>query len=311
MILTGRPAARTPYRPVAMILLEGDPSPVYALAFSPDGTRLVSGSKAGGVRFWTEFGPDPDAVGDPPLGLPVNALDFSPDGDWLAVGGGMGWLAQGADGKHAGSLYLPRVIPRPVTAVRFVGPTLLAVGVGDRSRAASGDMELWDVTTNKRHEPRHPAPDGVRAVAALTGMKRIAWAEWTRRVCVWDTVAPAPVRIPLPHPPAAVALSPSGDRVLVAMQWAAAAFDVATKLEKVTFKGHKGVVTAVAYSPDGRAVATGSWDGTVRFWHPDTGAETAAYAWPVGKVCALAYSPDGLRLAVGGDRGVIAIFDVV
>ncbi len=293
-----------------MILLEADPSPVYALAFSPDGGRLAVGTRAGGVRFFNDLGGDDSLPEAPPLGTAVNSIAFSPAGAWVAVGGGMGWHAQTESGKRAGPLARPRTPPRPVTGVKFVTETLLAVGVGDRSRSGAGSLELWDVATNKPREPQHTAPEGVRAVAVCPARKRVAWAEWGRRVSVWDVESSAPTRFPLARSPATVGLSPDGDRVVAAADRVVHLFDVPTKRELVTLKGHIGVVTAAEFAPDGRAVATGSWDGTVRFWDPGTGAETAAYAWPVGRVCGLAFSPDGLRLAVGGDKGVVAVVDV-
>ena len=169
--------ARTPYRG-RMIVLEADPSPVYALAFAPDGDRLVAGTKAGGVRFYGPFGPDPDAPASPQLGIPVTAVDHSPDGDWVATGTSVGWFARSSDGRAAGPLFQNRSQPRGVTAVKFVTPSLLAVGVGDRTRPASGGLEIWDVTTNKLREPRQSSADGVRAVSAVPHLRRVAWAEW-------------------------------------------------------------------------------------------------------------------------------------
>jgi len=62
------------------------------------------------------------------------------------------------------------------------------------------------------------------------------------------------------------------------------------------FNGHSDIVRAVAISPDGSLVASGSDDTTIRFWSTSTGA---AIGEPLirhsGGVTAVAFSPDGTR----------------
>jgi WD40 repeat protein len=62
--------------------------------------------------------------------------------------------------------------------------------------------------------------------------------------------------------------------------------------------GHGGRVFSVAFSPNGKILATGSRDGTVRLWDPSTG-KLANTLCPLQLVSALAFSPDGEKLAIG------------
>lgn len=64
-----------------------------------------------------------------------------------------------------------------------------------------------------------------------------------------------------------------------------------------TLKGHKGGVTSVAFSPDGKRLATGSEDGTVKLWDAEQGQEILTLKGDKGQVTSLAFSSDGKRLA--------------
>jgi eukaryotic-like serine/threonine-protein kinase len=65
----------------------------------------------------------------------------------------------------------------------------------------------------------------------------------------------------------------------------------------LTYKGHTGEVQALAWSPDSRYLASGSWDGTVQVWNATTGRRRLAFQSHADDVASLAWSPDGERIA--------------
>ena len=74
-------------------------------------------------------------------------------------------------------------------------------------------------------------------------------------------------------------------------------WDPATGQPTATFRGHTDSVTGVAFSPDGRKLASASWDGTARLWDPATGQPAATLHGYTSGVSGVAFSPDGGQLA--------------
>ena len=72
-----------------------------------------------------------------------------------------------------------------------------------------------------------------------------------------------------------------------------------------TLTGHTGGVKSIAFSPDGKLIASGSWDKTVKVWDAETMEAKATLKGHSLWVDCVAWSPDGKRLAsAGGDKTV-------
>ena len=70
------------------------------------------------------------------------------------------------------------------------------------------------------------------------------------------------------------------------------------------------VVNSVAFSPDGKTLASGSEDATIKLWDVASGKELRTLAGHSGCVDSVAFSPDGKTLASGSDDSTIKLWDV-
>jgi WD40 repeat protein len=163
-----------------------------------------------------------------------------------------------------------------VTSVAFSpdGKTL-ASGSADKT------VILWDVATRTRLGPPLTHGSGVTDVAFSPDGKMLASGNDDNTITLWD----AATRQTRGQP-----LTVRGSRLA----------DVAG-----------GGVTSVAFSPDGKTLASGKYDGTIILWDVVTrqplGQPLTGYGGPVGSV---AFSPDGKILAAGNIDNTIMLWDV-
>ncbi|MBI2946209.1 MAG: PD40 domain-containing protein [Verrucomicrobia bacterium] len=89
-------------------------------------------------------------------------------------------------------------------------------------------------------------------------------------------------------------------------------WDAGTGQETLTFTGHNGLVWAVAFSPDGKWLASAGAsdaDFSVKVWDASNGRELMTLLGHNNWVFGLAFSPDGKRLASAGINGTVKVWD--
>jgi WD40 repeat protein len=295
--------------------------PVRAVAFSPDGKKILTGKTwrpnypgSSEAQLW-------DAATGKPIGQPlphanvggVNAVAFTTDGKTVLTGSNkMVLLWDAATGKPIGE---PLAHKDPVTGVAFSpdGKTLLT-GAGDPFKSyrvleeRAGEARLWDLATGKPIGQPLRQPEPVLAVAFSPDGKTIVTAGETS-ARLWDAATGQTRAQSLQHWERAVlfavAYSPDGKTVLTGSGGAGGRtgegrlWDAATGRPIGEPLAHKGWVTGVVFSPDGRTALTACWAvgvgepgrGPARLWDVATGKPAGKLLTP-GAGYAVAMSPD-------------------
>jgi WD40 repeat protein len=299
------------------------------LAFSPDGKTLLSRGPIGRVLFlWeTATGKEVRRFDEHWGVITFRAHALSPDGKTVAV-------VYDDEEKKSRQVRLWDVttgkellaVPgeQASTTCLAFSPDSKTLATGHEGRR-EGAVMLWDAATGK--ELRSLKGDGVPCTLAFSrDGKTLAAAGAGNAILLWDLsaekAAPSKVILRTEEPAAPIdglVLFPDGKTLAgVSARNTVLFWDVATGAPVRRFDGHDSNVTAVAYSPRGDTLATGSSsDGTVRLWDPATGKERRRLPALDGKgwrhgfaFSALAFTPDGRAVASGHVDGVVHLREV-
>ncbi len=281
------------------------------VAFSPDGRQLMTGDQGiTAVKVW-DVQPGGGAewpVVPAPAGA-GGAVAFTPDGQAIAVGGEDGALVlwDAHTGEFTGAL-APAHEPGSGRVSAIAGGDALAAltGAGVRVWDPAGRRELFSL----------PARQGAADVAwsADGGVLAVAL---TRGVLIADRTGETLARLPgVPgHRLTAVAISPDGR--LVASAPIDIGYPEAPDGDVVVHDWRSGALvarlpsaaSALAFSHDGRRLATAPLSGPVRIWNARSGHLDTTLAGYAGSVTDVAFAPGDTALATGSADGRVRLWD--
>ncbi|MEG4799808.1 protein kinase [Microcoleus sp. ARI1-B5] len=277
--------------------------PVGAVAFSPDGLMLASGSKDKTIQIWDlatgksirTFGGDSSTIW---------SVAFDSNGTRLATGTGF-WRVMLWDLK-TGQAIRSLDHTASVWSVAFSPDgQVVASGSGDKT------TKISDAATGSLLQNLPDHTDFVYSVAFTPDGKSLVSASKDKKITIVDVATGRLLKTLEGHGDQvrSVAVSPDGKTIV------SGSYDESIKIWNLetgdlirSIKGHSDDIVSVAISPDGNFIASGSKDKTIKIWDFATGELLNTLTGHTDEVYVVTFSPDGKTIASGSKDNTIKLW---
>jgi WD40 repeat protein len=279
---------------------------VRAVAVTPDGRRIVSGSNDRTLRVWDlESGQVIRTLEGHTRG--VRAVAITPDG-CRAVSGSNDRTLRLWD---LASGQMLRALEGHTHGVRAV-----AVAPDGRraiSGSEGGNLHVWDLESYPKLRTIEAHRSSLNAVAVTPDGRRAISGSEGGNLRVWDLESGQKLRSLEAHRSAlnAVAVTPDGRRAISGSEGGnLRVWDLESGQKLRSLEGHTGSVNAVAVTPDGRHAISASSDQTLGLWNLESGQMLRTIEGHTSWVNAVAITPDGRRAVSGSNDRTLRVWDL-
>ncbi len=292
----------TGHKPVRT--LKGHKKAVESVAFSPDGTKIASGSHDSTIKLWdvqsgellNTFKGGKDAV---------ESVSFSPDGTMIASGS-YDWTIKLWDVQSSTLVSVIEDKGSAINDIAFSSDGTMIVSVGEY-----GDIKLWDVETGRLLKKLGVNGMPINSVAFSPDGIMIATGGGEDSIIrLWDIQSGKQIRTLKGHY-YGLAFSPDGNQIASGDGKAIKLWNTQSGRLLNTLKGHKDVARCIAFSPDGTTIVSGgSNDDTVKLWNAKSGRLLDVFEGHRGSVNSVAFSPNGTKIVSGSYDKTIKLWDI-
>jgi eukaryotic-like serine/threonine-protein kinase len=237
---------------------------------------------------------------------PVVCVTFSPDGKRVAS-------ADQDEGIKLWDSVSGKQIP--LLGGHMSSVTTLALSPDGRLLASGGQdgiVRTWETESGRQLPPFSAHSAWVKCVAFSSKGAWLASAGIDRIIRVRETSTGRELSRLQGHRAAifSLAFCDKDDRLVSASSDNTAKIWEVAAVKQVASLPHQSPLASVAWSRDGRLIATGGWDNTVHIWEPDNGKEVRSLPGHTGAITALAFDPSTERLASASLDQTIKIWSI-